>query len=249
MKIFFFLSIFLSNILFAQDENTLLKQADNLEKQFKENDALDVYKKILIIDSSNIKVLVKCTELSCSIGEKQTDKNNKANYYQSAKSFADKALTASANSADANYAQALVFEKITETEKENKNLAEDISQIYEHAAKALSINSNHAKANYILGKWHFEMLSLNWFKKAALKTLNRHLPETDIDTAIAYMEKCRSIDIYFLPDYLELAKAYQFKNRPAQAIDVLNKMVRLPNRTANDEALKTEGQKLLSTLQ
>ncbi len=63
------------------------------------------------------------------------------------------------------------------------------------------------------------------------------------------MEKCRTIEQYFAANYLELAKAYKFKRRPAQAVDVLNKLVKLPNRTANDAAIKTEGQQILSEMQ
>ncbi len=248
-KIFLFLFIPITINVFAQDENALLKQADNIEKQFNETEALDIYKQALNLHPADIKALVKCTELNCSLGEKQTDKLTKAAYYQSAKSFADKALATDTNSADANYAEALVLDKITKTETENKKTSDDVTQVYMYVAKTLAINPDYAKANYLLGKWHFEMLSVNWIKKVAFKSLYKRLPEPDVDTAIAYMEKCRSLDIYFLPDYLELAKAYQFKNRPAQAIEVLNKLVRMPNRTANDSAVKAEGQKLLLELE
>jgi tetratricopeptide (TPR) repeat protein len=250
MKFFFTtIALFFATVIFPQDETILLKQADSFEKQFKEIDALNIYEQVASKDSSNIFVLVKCVELNCSIGEKQTDKKIKADYFQSAKSYADKAFAANPNNADANYAQALAFAKYTEIETENKKTVDDTRQIYSFGTKALSINPNHAKANYILGKWHYEMINLSWVKKVAIKTMYGNLPKPDIDSAIFYLEKCRSLDIYFLPDYLDLAKAYQYNNRPQQEIDVLTKMVRLPNRTADDAALKAEGQKMLSTLQ
>ena len=78
----------------AQDINLLLKEASNLERQLKEPEALEKYKQIASVDTTNIAVLVKCTELDCSIGARQTDKNAKANYYKDAESYATKALTA-----------------------------------------------------------------------------------------------------------------------------------------------------------
>jgi tetratricopeptide (TPR) repeat protein len=250
MKIFFIVfTIFSATAIFSQDETVLLKQADTFEKQFKENDALNIYQQVAASDSSNIFVLIKCTELNCSIGEKQTDKTAKLNNFQSAKTYADKAFIANPNSADANYAEALAFAKLTEIETENKKTVDDVRQIYSFGTKALSINPTHAKANYIIGKWHLEILNLSWVKKMAIKTMYGNLPKPDIDSAISYMEKCRNLDVYFLPDYLDLAKAYQYNNRPQQEIDVLAKMVRLPNRTADDAGLKAEGQKMLSALQ
>ncbi len=233
----------------AQDETVLLKQADTYEKQFKENDALDTYKFILLKDSTNLPVLIKCAELSCSIGERQPDKIAKANYFQSAKTYADRALTIDPNNANANYAEALCCDKLTETETENRKTADDVKQTYSFALKALSIDPNHAKANYIAGKWHYDMLTQSLAKKLIIKTMVGGLPKPDIDSAISYMEKCRSLDVYFTPCYLDLAKAYHYKNRPAQEIEVLTKMVRLPNRTADDAALKAEGQQMLSALQ
>ena len=62
------------------------------------------------------------------------------------------------------------------------------------------------------------------------------------------MEKSRTIDPYYAIDYLDLAKVYQYDNQPAKMLDVLNKLVRLPNRTFDDAAIKNEGKQMLSTI-
>lgn len=242
-----FLSIALSSN--AQDANAQLKQAENLEKQFKEPEALAIYSQLLLADPGNVKLAVKCTELNCSIGERQTDKNAMEQYFSQAKNNAGQALAADSNNADANYALAVVLDKMASIEKENKKRVEDLRQVHVYALKAITINPGHAKANYILGKWNLEMLEQNWLKKAAISTLYGKFPKADIDTAIVHMEKCRTLEPYFVRNYLYLAKAYQFKNRPAQAIEVLQKMVRLPTRTADDAELKTEGKKMLEAMQ
>lgn len=243
------LFLLINLVVYSQDVNTQLKQAENFEKQQKEDDALAKYKEIAAANPGDMTAIVKCAELSCSIGGRQKDKNAKDSYYTQAATFADEALALDSNSADANYAKALVADKMAEIESENKKVIEDVRQIKQYADRALAINPDHAKANYLEGKWHYEMLSMNWFKKAALKTLYKSLPKADIDSAIAYMEKCRKLDQYFVLNYLDLAKAYRFKERPAQAIEVLTKMVRLPTRTEDDVALKAEGKKMLEEMQ
>ena len=166
-----------------------------------------------------------------------------------AQAYADKALAADANSADANYVRALAASKLTETETENKKIVADIKDARTYVDKALGFNPNHAKANYLLGKWNFDMVAMQWAKRAALKTLFGGIANATIEDAEKYMEKARTLEQYFVVDYLELAKAYKFDNKPEKAIEVLNKLVKLPNRTADDAALKAEGKQMLSEMQ
>lgn len=233
----------------AQDINILLKEASNLEHQFKEEEALNKYKQILLVDGNNSKALVKATELSCSIGERLPNKNDKRIYFESALAFAERAIAADSMNADAYYAKSLACNKMIETETENKKVNELIKDSKLNADKALKLNPNHAKANFMEGKWHYDMITLNWAKRFAVKTFYGGLPEADLDKAIIYFEKCRSIDPYFVLNGLMLAKAYKLNNRPAQTIDVLKRVVKMPLRTFDDSALKAEAQKLLQDLE
>jgi hypothetical protein len=69
-----------------------------------------------------------------------------------------------------------------------------------------------------------------------------------MDSAIYYMEKCRTYEPYFVVNYVDLAKAYELHNKTAKQIEILEKLVKLPNRTADDANLKSEAQKKLSEL-
>lgn len=244
--------LFITNTLvlkaFSQDVNVLLKEADNLEIKLQEPEALEKYKQILVLDANNIKALVKATELSCSIGGRQTVKKDKQLYFQSALAFAQRAIAANANDADANYAMAAASGKMTEVESENKKVVTFVKDIKDYADKALSINPNHAKANYTLGKWNIEMLNLGGAKKIAIKLLYGGLPNGTIENAILYMEKCKTVEPYFMLNYMELAKAYKQDNKPTKAIEVLQKLVKLPIRTIDDKATKEEAQKMLQEM-
>ena len=76
-----FACLFLSLQIFAQDNNALLREANNLELKFDEAGALEKYKQVADKDASNIKAMVKCAELNCSIGSREKDKNLKANSF------------------------------------------------------------------------------------------------------------------------------------------------------------------------
>ena len=243
------LHLFTSFGLFAQNADVQMQKADALYKQFKEAEALQAYKNVLAVDSANMPALVKCVELNSSIGRKQTDKGSRNIYYSASKEYADKALASNPNNADAYYVQSLAYANLSEAETENKKVVDDVKKIKLYADKGLAINSNHAMLNYMEGKWHYEMLDLNWFKKAALKTFyGGGLMKPDADSAVFYMEKCRALSPYFVQNYLDLSRAYRLKKLPTQEMDVLSKMVTLPNRMADDAALKEEGKKRLQEL-
>lgn len=244
-----FICIFFSAKIFAQDNALLLKEAQNLELKFDEAGALEKYKQLAANDASNINVLVKCAEFNCSIGERQKDKKVKTGYFQQAQNFAQQAYTKDPVNANACYAMALVAAKMTEVADDNKEIIDYVKQIKTYADKALAIDPNHAKANYVLGKWHFELIRLSWIKKAAIKVFYGGISDTQIDSAAYYMEKARSIEPYFVLDYLELAKVYDYDHQRSKAIAVLEKLVKLPNRTFDDAALKEEGKQMLGSMQ
>jgi hypothetical protein len=238
-----------STLLLAQDEAAQLKEAVNLERQLKDIDAVQKYEQIAAADPKNIALMVKCAEIYCNIGSRQEKKVDKQNNYLSAQQFAGQALATDSNSADANYAMALVLDKSIELETKNEKILDLERQVKTYTNKALALNPNHARANFLDGKWNFDMLNISIIKKAEAKTLFKKFPDPEIDSAIFYMEKCRTLEQYFVPNYLYLAKAYRSKNRPAQAIEVLSKLVKMPTRSPNDVAIKAEGQQILSEMQ
>ena len=247
---FFFIFIFSYSLAVnSQDINLLLKEADNFEKQQNGVGALEKYKQILVLEPANLKSLVKAAELNVSLGNRQTDKSGKRIYYETALSFANRAYFTDSNQADANYVMSMSAGKMTDVETENKKIVSYVKDVKKYADKAISINPNHARANYTLGKWHYEMANLSGVKKIAVKLFYGGLPEGSLEQAILYMEKCKSLEPYFVPNFLDLAKAYKDNRQPAQAIEVLNKLVKLPTRTLDDVTLKAEGARLLELMQ
>ena len=100
--------------VYSQDISSLLKDADSFEKQQKEAEAVDKYKQVLVSDPVQMKALVKLAELNVILGNIQTEKTNKRLYFETALSFAKRALDADNNNADANYVMAMSAGKMTD---------------------------------------------------------------------------------------------------------------------------------------
>lgn len=250
MKIIF-LSIILiiSTCSFGQEIAVLLKEASNVEKLFKENEALDKYKEVLKADPVNLKALTRCGDLAIGIGARLADKKQKSDWFDMAKSYVDQAFVADSNSAEVNYLKAFLAGKYAEIETENKKLAGYLKDMNKYADRALVLNANLGKANFIKGKWHYDLILLPWAKKTALKVFFGGMPDGNIDSAYKYFEKCRVLEPYFVANYYFLAKSYKSDDKPAKAIEVLTTLVKLPLRTADDAAYKAEGKLMLSEMQ
>ncbi len=246
---FILLSLWMMLSAEAQDIRVIIKEAETFDQQLKEPEALEKYKAALLVESNHLKALVRSAELHVSIGAREKDEKSKKRYYETALAYAKRASDAHPQEADAWYAMSMASGRMTDVEPERKKIVAFVKDTKVFADKAISLNPNHGKAHYTLGKWHYEMVNLSGFKKAAVKLFYGGLPEGTLDKAIEHMELCRKFEPYFVVNYYDLAVAYQQKNRPSQAIEVLNKMVRLPNRSFDDPALKAEGKKLLESIQ
>ncbi len=249
MKYLFLLSIFCSYTLLAQNTSTLIQQAEQLERQLKEADASSLYQAVLLQDPRNVQALCKLAELQSILGEKATDKKAKQLYFETSYSFAKRAWLADSNRVETNYVMAMASGKMTDFESDNKKVVGFVRDIKDYAERAIKINPNYGKAQYVLGKWHYEMYILSGFKKAAVKLMYGGLPSGDPDIAIACMEKCRNLEPYFVSNYLDLGRAYKEVRKPTEAIDVLTKLQKLPNRNSADPLQKAAGATLLATLQ
>lgn len=231
----------------AQDVDYLVKEGEELEKNMKENEALQKYLEALKIAPNDVKALVNASEMYSIIGNREKEKKKKMDYFTAARTYAESALKADPASADANYVMAMALGRMALITggKEKVGYVRDIKK---YADEALKINPNHIQALHILGKWNYEVTSLNVAEKAALKVLYGGLPPASMPLAILNFEKSKGLDPWFILNYLELAKAYKENGQSDKAIEVLNKMLKLPPKTRDDPAYKAEGKKMLESL-
>lgn len=249
MKALVILGLFLglSTIrLSAQDVSFMLDEGQQLEAQKKDAEALRKYQDAVRIAPNNVAVLCKISELNSILGNREADKKNKVDYFTAARMYAERALKADASSAQANYVMALAKAKLTEVSSPKEKI-QFVKEIKAFADKALAEDSMHYQSMYLLGKWNVEVSSLNGAEKAAVKLFGG-LPPASLIEAINLFEKVRKVKPAFVANYLDLAKAYSLNGQSLKAIEVLNRLVRLAPKTADDENYKAEGKKLLESL-
>ncbi len=246
MKIIIAVSFLLvSHLLPAQDINSYISQAGQYEAAMNDEQAILKYKEALKIQPGNIYAICKASELCSRIGARLTNnKIKQADYFSAARIYAQTALKLEPFNSECNFVMALVMgrEAIIKGGKEKIMAVKDVKN---YADLSIKYNPNNYKAWYVLGKWYYEVSSLNYFERMAVKIFFGALPKAGIGDAIACFEKSKSINPGFVLNYLTLAKAYKKKNEASIAKQNLAFMISLPEQTQDDATIKTEGRELL----
>lgn len=246
---FIFLSfLLLGQSLCSQPVADLFVKADQFEKQLKEEDAYSTYKEIIKAEPRNVKALTMCSELASRIGKRQSDKVKSLDFYNAAKIYAQRALGADSTNAEANCAMAIAMGRMALVSG-GKEKVVNVKEIKKYADIALKYDPKSFKAWHILGKWNYEVSNLNGLEKAAIKILYGGMPSASIGDAIKYYEKAKTLEPSFILNLFELAKAYHKNGQDDKAIENINKLLKLPYRTAEDPSYKEEAKKMLADLQ
>lgn len=240
-------SLFVLSHTQGQDVDYLIKEGEQLEKEKKDADALKKYQEALQLAPADLRALYKCSELNSVIGNRQPEKKGKMEYFNAAKLYAETALQQNPNDAEANYVMAMAMGRIALISS-GKEKVEHVKSMKKYADIAIASDPKHYKALHLLGKWNIEVTGLNVAEKAALKLIYGGLPSASVAAGIDFFEKSRRANPNFILNYLELAKAYKTNGQSDKAIEVLNRMLKLPPKTVDDNAYKAEGKTLLESL-
>lgn len=248
MKIILFSCLLaLSLPVCSQEVGYLVDEGQRLEKAMKDAEALEKYREALRIAPADLRARIKCSELLSIIGYRESNQAARKKMFEEARDLAKEALKKDSLSADANYVMSLALSRLTEsaTIKEKLQL---VGEIHRHAKLATTINPEHRKGLYTLGKWHMEVSSLGMPQKAAIKLAVKELPEASLDQAVMCFERVRTLAPGFIANLLALAEAYKVAGRSDQSIALLERLVKLPPLSQDDTIYKDKARKLLNSL-
>ncbi len=246
MKILLMKTLFLLFILpcFSQDVNVLLREAKRLEEIPNELAALNKLKEVLQLQPANIYALSKSSELCSRIGTRETNTNSREAWFKAALAYATIAIKHAPLNDQANVSIAMILGKSTMA-RSGKEKIKDAKLIRKHVEIALKTNPNNYLAWHILGRWSYEISSVNAVERAAAKIFYGGLPQASLKDAIMYFEKAKTLMPFFILNYIELAKAYHRDGQTEKAIKLLRTIQTFPLSTEDDSKHKAEALKMI----
>ena len=245
---FFLLILFTGAVVLCngQDVMMVMTEAQKMEDAMQDVEALATYKRALSMDSMNVILLCKCSELSSRIGARiKDDETIQQQYYKAAREYARQALRLNPSLSEANFVMALVMGNQAMTASGGKEKIAAVKALKKYADLAIRFDPQNYKAWFVLGKWYYEISDLNYFELTAVKVFFGALPPASFDDAVRCFERVKSLNSQFVLNYLALAKAYKKKDELSLARQNIHVMLNLQNQTEDDEGIKKEGRDLL----
>lgn len=232
----------------AQDAASLLGRAAQLESQFREEEALPLYQQVIRLQPDQVFALCRCSDLSCRVGNRLADKGKKIEYFKAGYAYARSAWRLDSTNSEVNIAMAFSLARMAliQSGKERVTTAKDIRR---YAENAIRYDPKSYKAWHILGRWNYEVSSLNPIEKFFARLFYGALPEASLGEAIAGYEKSKALKPDFMLNYYELARCYRREGQKDKAIRLLRQMDALKDGMYDDRQVRQQGRRLLKELE
>jgi tetratricopeptide (TPR) repeat protein len=121
-------------------------------------------------------------------------------------------------------------------------------KVKENAEKAIELDPQHAESYVVLGIYYREVANLNRLLKAFAKVFFGGLPGGTNEDAERSFLKALELKPKYINAHFQLAKTYEKMKEKDKAITTYEKVLELPVRDHQDNALKTKAEKRLNKL-
>ena len=224
----------------------LLVEADSLWQQGQFEASLERLEALRQDRPDDADVLWRLARAKGDLGEEAEEDDEKERWYRAALEDAYAAVAADSASADAFLTQAIAAGRVglISGTKEKVELSREVK---ESVDRAIELDPEKALAYHVRGRWNYEVASLGFFSRAALKLAYGGLPDASYESAIQDLKQAIALEDLVV-HHLELGKAYLKMDDPSRAKDEFRRALALENQYPNDPGYKREAEALLADL-
>ncbi len=244
-KIFFAALMILVTGAGAQTKEELYAQGMKHKAEFNYKEGLAVFQKLVQLDSSNAEYLANASYFYSRYGRQQATEAEQMKYYKTGVQLARKAIKADEKNAEGHYAHALALGRINENAGSKQKIA-NAKMIKLEAERAIQLNSKHAGAYHILGRWHRTVASFSAIERTMINAFFGGVPPggTFAD-AVANFQKAIVLEPKYMLHQFELAQTYYDMGKKTEARLWAQKALECPLRTEDDKKTKIDCEELI----
>lgn len=245
------LLIFSGNLVFSQNADELIQQADKFVSEFNNQKALDVLLEADKKFPDNYEVLWRISRAYIDISEHLPDKTDaqkdeQEKLYKKSLEYADRAVNLAPDQAVTYVRRAIANGRIALFEGVFSAIG-SVKDVKADCEKAIQIGNGgnyiQALAHYVLGRTHMKVC-----EKGYLIRLPLGLGWGDMDESIRLLETAVKLRPNFRMFYLDLAKAYIEEDEYDKARESLRKIEKAPVTDEDDDAFLAEAKQLLEKI-
>lgn len=238
----------ISTIGFSQHRSSELALADSLYDNFHESEALKRYSSVLESDPDHYLALWRSSFLYSRIGYRLEDEQKQLNYYDEAIQLARRALHVDSSDTQSNFVMAVAQGRKAMVSGARERVAASRS-IKRYAEKVISIDSLHAGALHVLGRWHFKVANLSFLERAAANTLFGGIPEASEQQALRYLKKASRLKPNYILYAYDLARLQKHIGNEQKALKRCRTALKMEPLSPDDPELKQKCRSLINTIE
>ncbi len=229
------------------DAAEIVKKANELKDDAKEEEALELYLEALDLDSENYDALWNASLLHASIGFRFDDEDRQKEYFETARDFAEKAIEAHPDSGHPYYVLSVAKGRLADVvgTQERIRLSHEIEDAVK---KSIDIMPDYAPSWHLYGVWQSEVANLSRGERFAARFISRGLPEGSNEKAEEYLKNAEELDPESILIKLDLARHYIRVGEDEKAVPWLEKVLEMEPTMYDDPEHIEEAEKLLSEL-
>ena len=212
-----------------------------------EEESLVLFLRVLEADNKNYDALWNISIIYSRIGYRLDSKSEKEEYFQKAKSYAEKAKEYHSDKGKSYYVYAVALGRLTNkmSTRDRIRAAHDIK---ENVEKAIELEPDYAPFWHLYGVWHSDVANVSRIERMAARFISGGVPRGSNEKAEEYLKKAIEMDEERILFRMDLARHYAEVGENEKAVEVLEKIREMKARTKFDHAKFMEAEELLGRL-
>lgn len=218
-------------------------RGDSLMAAFDTEGAIAAYRAGLARQPDDVELAIRLARALTNLAEERPGEDGDEALYEEAVDLSRRAVRRAPNlsRAHSTLAAALGRHALFQGGRRKVELAREV---YHEAERGAALDPNDYRSFIVLGAWHREVATLNFFLRGVAKTFLGGLPDASLERSAAALERARRLEPGIIFTHLELARTYAEMDREDAALREIERALALPPREQLDRVLKDQAREL-----
>jgi tetratricopeptide (TPR) repeat protein len=239
--------LFLASAFLANARGDLIQQADALDARNENAAALEIYLAVFKEQGESAELLRRIAKQQSQLISDASSREQKHRLARESVRNAERAVELDPKSGVARLALAICLGRLAnlESPRARIELAKRVRTEAEYAAR---LDPSQDYAWHVLGRWHYEMATLNPALRLIAESLFGKLPEASLVRAAEYFEKAIASGPPRVVHHVELGRTLIALGRVEEGRREIQTGLALPSREKEDNETKARGRAALRGL-
>ena len=244
-----FISVVTPGLAGAQGTTERLALGDREYAAVRPEPALRHYEAVIALEPKHYEALYKASRSEIDLGEVETDKDRRNQYYRKGEEYARRAVAVHPDSAEGHFALARALGRIA-LSLGPRDRVKYGTAVRDEAMAALKIDPKHPGALHVMGVWNAEIMRLNGFTRFVARNFlgGKTFDSASWKEAVRYMEAAVAVEPWRIVHRIDLADIYLDIRDTPKAKAQFEQIVKLANVDPKDPVYRKQAEAALKKI-